>query len=108
MADKIYQFEDDGKNRLIQAPNESAALLFAIGGKFKIKAANAVDTAKMLGEGVALEVMPNTRTPRKPRGSKNDEQATAPAESQTATQDSLLNPAPEEMKPSQENAQNQE
>lgn len=95
MADKIYQLtEEDGKQRLIQATNESAALLYAIGAKFQIKAANAVETAKLLGIGVVLEVVPDTRVPRKPRGSKAAEQAAAPEAA--PSQDNLLDLQPKE------------
>lgn len=76
MSDKIFHLiEDDGKSRLIQAQNETAALLYAVGAKFQIKAANAVETVQLMGQGVTLEVAPDTRTTRKPRGKKAAEQA---------------------------------
>lgn len=102
MADKIYQITDEhGNKRLIQSHAESHALLFAIGAKFKITAATAIETAQLLREGVALEVAPDTRAPRKPRASKEtQETAQKPVgTAEESKQDPLLNPLPEELDP---------
>lgn len=101
VARKIFLLtEQDSTRRLIQAKNESVALLYAIGAKLKIEEASAVDTVQFMGEGLSLEVVPSEAvTPRKRRSGKTDEQApAAPDQSQTPApaQDSLLNPAPEE------------
>ena len=102
-ARKIFQVtEPDGTRRLIQAKNESVALLHVIGAKLKIEEASAVDTVKFMGEGLSLEIAPSEAvTLRKRRGSKTDEQAPATASDQGQTsapaQDNLLNPAPEDV-----------
>lgn len=102
VARKIFQLtEEDGTRRLIQAKNESVALLHAIGAKLKIEEASAVDTVKFMSEGLLLEIVPSeAATPRKRRGSKTDEQAPAASDqgqTPAPAQDNLLNPAPEEV-----------
>ena len=112
VARKIFQLtEENGTLRLIQAKNESVALLHAIGAKLKIEEASAVDTVKLMGEGLSLEVVPSESvTPRKRRGSKTDEQApAAPDQGQTPApaQDNLLNAAPEEVSQASGDSQDQ-
>lgn len=113
MADKIFTITDeDGNKRLIQSHADSHALLFAIGAKFKITVATAIETAQLLSEGVVLEVAPDTRAPRKPRASKETQetaQTTIPVgtTAEEPKQDPLPNPLPEKLDPLEEFASGQ-